>query len=246
MSAREPRAVDLGVPVSDDLTTVATSNEEGFARIVALYARPGQTIVDVTYGHGRFWRHIDRDAYDARCTDLTAGIDLRATGYPNDFADMWVLDPPYRYKPTRNKPQDATPGHGRVDGLYNLTTDLTNNAAVRALYVAGFTEAHRCLRHGGFLVVKCQDSSQDGKQVWMHCDLIDDASALGFACRELSIVATAATTKSRWPRQRHLRKAHSYFLVFRKGGQFPFGTPSTMARSRVRPTVEPGEDRHGE
>lgn len=231
--------VDLGVPVADDLNTVATSNEQAFARIVALYARPGHTIVDVTYGSGRFWRHIDRAAYDARCTDLTDGVDLRSTGHPDGFADMWVLDPPYRYKPARNKPQDATPGHGRVDGLYNLTTDLTNNAAVRALYVAGFEEARRCLTGGGFLVVKCQDSSQDGKQVWMHCDLIDDAEALGFACREIAIVATAATTKTRWPRQRHLRKAHSYFLVFRKGGQFPFGIPSTMKRARPRVVAVP-------
>lgn len=227
-----PDTVDHGVPVDPSLTTVCSSNEEGFARILTLYARPGQTIVDPTFGNGRFWKNVNQADYDARLTDLSRdGVDLRALPHADESADMIVLDPPYRYTPAKNTKQDDVPGHGKVDGLYNLqAAALTNTQSVIDLYVAGFREAHRVLRLGGFLVVKCQDTVQDGKQIWVHCDLIAAAGTLGFACRDMLIVAPSSVLATRWPFQRHLRKGHSYFLVLRKGGHFPFGIPSVAKR----------------
>lgn len=223
--------VDRGVPASDQLTTVCSSNEEGFARILALYARPGQTIIDPTFGNGRFWKNIDRSLYDTHLTDLGDGINLRALPYANESADVIVLDPPYRYTPAKNTKQDDVPGHGKVDGLYNLqAAALTNTASVIALYVAGFREAARVLRLGGFLIVKCQDTVQDGKNIWVHNLLMAEAETLGFACRDVLIVAPTSILATRWPFQRHLRKGHSYFLVLRKGGHFPFGIPSVAKR----------------
>lgn len=218
--------------MDDNLTTVCRSNEEGFARILALYARPGQTIADPTFGNGRFWRNVERGHYDVRATDLNRdGVDLRALPYGAESVDVAVLDPPYRYTPLKNIKQDDAPGHGKVDGLYNLqAAQLKNTQQVIDLYVAGFAEAHRVLRQGGFLIVKCQDTVQDGKNIWVHCLLMDKAADLGFACRDLLVVAPASVLKTRWERQRHLRKGHSYFLVLRKGGHFPFGIPSVEKR----------------
>ena len=223
--------VDMGVPVDDSLTTVCESNEEGFARILRLYARPGQVIVDPTFGHGRFWKLVDHAQYDARRTDLAEGVDLRSLPYTNESVDLEVIDPPYRYTPAKNTKQDDVPGHGVVDALYNLqAAKLTNTAAVVDLYVAGFVEAHRVLRHGGFLVVKCQDTVQDGKNLWVHDILRERAEVLGFAMRDMLIVNPRSVLATRWERQRHLRKAHSYFLIFRKGGLFPFGIPAMERR----------------
>lgn len=235
MTVAGVRAVDEGVPVSDDLTSICASNEDGFAKVLTLYARPGGVIVDPTFGHGRFWKNVDQTLYDVQVSDLGSdGIDLRALPNKDDSADMVVLDPPYRYTPAKNTKQDDVAGHGKVDGLYNLqAAGLTNTAAVIDLYVAGFKEAARVLRVGGFLVVKCQDTVQDGKNIWVHTLLMDAAEGLGFACRDLLIVAPASVLKTRWDRQRHFRKGHSYFLVFRKGGHFPFGIPSTMSRKRA-------------
>lgn len=231
MPIQDANHVDCGVPKDPALNTVCSSNEEGFARILSLYARPGQTIVDPTFGHGRFWKNVSLGQYKVATSDLANGIDLRHLPMEPDTVDMVVLDPPYRYTPQKNKRHEDTPGHGQVDGLYNLQqAKLTSTEAVLDLYVEGFEEAWRVLRHGGFLVVKCQDTVQDGQNIWVHCILMQEAERLGFACRDILIVAPKAVLGTRWTRQRHLRKAHSYFLVLRKGGHFPFGIPSMEER----------------
>jgi len=55
------KAVDEGVEVDDSLNTVCQTNDEGFARILRLYTRPGDTIADPTFGNGVFWQQIDRN-----------------------------------------------------------------------------------------------------------------------------------------------------------------------------------------
>lgn len=224
--------VDEGVSVDAGMTSVCTSNHEGFGRVLRLYARPGCTIVDPTYGNGVFWKGVDQGGYRVLATDMKRdGVDLRDLPYGDSSADMVVLDPPYRYTPLKNKRHEDTVGHGVVDGLYNLKAGgLTNTASVLELYYGGMIEAHRVLRVGGFLVVKCQDTVQDGRNIWVHCLLMHKGVELGYACRDLMVVAHPNVLKTRWDRQRHLRKGHSYFLVFRKGGHFPFGIPSVCRR----------------
>lgn len=232
--------VDEGVPVDETLNTVCRSNEDGFARILRLYARPGDVIADPTYGSGVFWKLVNRSLYRLHLTDLaTDGVDARALPHTDASIDVEVFDPPYRYTPAKNTKQDDVPGHGEVDGLYNLTAaKLTNTQAVIELYLAAFREAHRVLKVGGFLITKCQDTVQDGKNIWVHCILMAEAEKLGFACRDVVVVAPAAVLKTRWERQRHLRKAHSYFLVLRKGGHFPHGIPAMESRSAAPPATQ--------
>lgn len=226
------KEVDYGVDVDDSLNTICSSNDEGFGRIVRLYARPGDKIADPTYGNGVFWKQVDRSQYSVLATDLKVdGVDMRSLPYEDGSLDMVVNDPPYRYTPEKNTKHEDTPGHGKVDGLYNLqAAKLTNTQAVLDLYYQSMQEAKRVLKDGGFLVIKCQDTVQDGKNIWVHDLLMKKAEELDYACRDLLVVITKSPTKTRWDKQRHLRKAHSYFIVFRKGGHFPYGMPSVCKR----------------
>ena len=223
--------IDRGVEASTGINTVATSNAEGFARILRVYARPGQTIADVTYGKGAFWKDTEPANYDARLTDISSGVDFTKLPYKDESIDLLVIDPPYRYTPQKHITQDSVDGHGRVDGQYRLTASkLKNTKAVIDLYMRGATEARRVLRFGGFLIMKCQDTVQDGKNIWVSRILAQQVEDLGFSQRDMLVVCPRSVLASRWKYQRHLRKAHSFFLVFRKGGHFPFGVPSMQRR----------------
>ncbi len=229
---KEYRPVDEGVEVNDWLNTVCETNDDGFARIINLYARPGDVIADPTFGNGVFWQKVDKGKYQTLLTDFKSDkVDLRCLPYADESLDMLACDPPYRYTPEKNSKQENTPGHGKVDELYNLqAAKLKNTQMVLDLYYEGMKEGLRVLKKGGFLIVKCQDTVQDGKNIWVHNLLMAKAEELGYACRDLVVVAPPSVLKTRWDRQRHLRKAHSYFLVFRKGGHFPFGMPSVCRR----------------
>lgn len=217
-------AVDFGVDKAAELNSVADSNEEAFARLIRLYAREGQTIADVTFGRGVFWKRVPQMLYDVKASDLMDGIDFRALPYTEASIDVVVLDPPYRYTPAKNQAHVT-------DAQYQLQASApTRTQGVIELYLDGMREAHRVLKQGGFLFIKCQDTVQDGKQLWSHVDLINAAAGLGYAVRDLLVVTNDAAPATRWSFQRHLRKHHSYFLVMRKGGHFPFGLPSVEKR----------------
>jgi hypothetical protein len=224
--------VDEGVLQDDALTTVCTTNDEALRRIMAVYSRPGQTVADTTFGRGVFWKQIDTSVYDFRPTDLARdGIDARDLPYPDGSIDVLVFDPPYRYTPAANVKHGTNKPHGEVDALYGLQASApTRTQGVLLLYAEAMAEALRALREGGFLVLKCQDTVQDGRNIWVHCLLLAEAEKLGFACRDMVVVATPSVMRTRWERQRHLRKGHSYFLMLRKGGHFPFGVPAMERR----------------
>lgn len=226
--------VDEGVEVTRALGERGTgydSNAAAFAAILALYARPGQRIADPTWGRGVFWRDVPEDAYSLVATDLaTHGIDLRELPYKAASFDLVVLDPPYR-------PKCSHGGMDRSYGTERAAPLLRNMQDVLALYDAGMIEARRVLKRGGFLIVKCQDGAEGGKQFWTHVEIMRLAEHADFAVRDLVVVTPKKPPpRTCHTRQWHLRKSHSYFLVLRKGGAFPLGSPfgkrATGSRTR--------------
>jgi len=124
--------------------------------------------------------------------------------------------------------------------IYNLesgrtqASGLKGHDAVMALYRDVMTEGARVLKLGGYLIVKCQDTITDGKQQWVHVDLMAYASTIGCEVIDLAVVTPSQVPPTRWKVQRSLRKSHSYFLVLRKGGRWPFGYKSISKRSQLR------------
>lgn len=224
MSLDRLRQVDRGSNVATRLPSHFSDNASAFAAIASLYTRPGMTVCDATYGKGVFWRNIDTSQFTRLFTDIvTDGVDMRELPYPDESIDLIVLDPPYRYNP-----RTATHPAG-LDENYRVAVAPENILGVIDLYLDGAREAHRTLREGGFLVVKCQDTIQDGRQFWVHMALTQDIEEMGFALKDLAVVV-GQSKRVRWKVQKHLDKTHSYFLVFRKGGLWPFGQVSSQAR----------------
>jgi hypothetical protein len=191
-----------------------------FARLAALYV--SGLVLDMTYGKGGFWQElqlrIDRDIrlikMDALLpVDIKA--DFRQAPFQSGTFDAVILDPPYAQhgSGSRIKASIAEPYQlGALDGL-----TPTSAEEVLDLYRLGMGEARRILRKGGYLVVKCQDQIESGKQVWVHVLLLQMANLLGLDAEDLFILVQPTEPARRWNYQHHARKNHSYFLVFRNG-----------------------------
>jgi len=210
-------------------------NADVFPTILKLHVAEGAKIADVTYGKGVFWRNVDTDKYDFHPSDLADGIDCRDLPYDGESFDAIVFDPPYMEGFFR---RGSTVKAGA--GSHNAFRDHYSNgdeapkqgggkwhAAVVELYEAGGREAHRVLRDGGVLIVKCQDEVSANRQHLTHVEIINSYAGMGFFCKDLFVLVRANKPgMSRVLKQVHARKNHSYFLVFVK---IPKGkTPSQM------------------
>lgn len=182
-----------------------------------LYLAEGSTVADVTYGTGRFWKKIDTGKYHFLPSDLVAPnclrADFRQLPYADSTIDAVIFDPPYIH----------SPGKGILANRYNgkQTTDMASYADIMSLYKTGMAEALRVLRTGGQLWVKCKDTLASNRQHWSHITVYETATAMGMYARDLFILVPPSPPSmngTRWPRQLHARKTHSYLWVFETGG----------------------------
>jgi len=205
------------------------TNEQIFPLIMDLHVPAGSIVADVTYGKGIFWKNICKDKYKLLPTDLRMGVDCRALPYQDASIDCVVLDPPYMEGLYRRS-ADQMAGAGTYNAFRRTYSDGQPTAggpkyhqAVLELYRQAGREAHRVLRSGGVLIVKCQDEVSANTQHLTHVEIITYYQSLGFYAKDLFVlVRPNKPAVSRVKRQEHARKNHSYFLVFVKtDGQNP-------------------------
>lgn len=198
-------------------TSYAGNNAFVFPKILQLYAKPESRILDMTFGHGNFWRDVDVEGckFEVVTNDLfMEGVeidthhDFRKTPFPSDSFDMCILDPPYL---RTNNASSSIMGKDYNNRLVNLKT----NQEVVAYYLEGAREACRLLVAGGVLILKCQDEVESGKQRLTHAALIN---LEGFVIEDLFVVTppNKPLMSANQRLQQHARKNHSYFLVHRK------------------------------
>lgn len=213
------RKVRNGAPTNDLVRSAfAEGNDRVFPLILGLYVKPGSVVADVTYGKGVFWRHIPKDRYRLKATDLRTGTDCRDLPYKAGEIDCVVLDPPYMHSPggtahTRHEPFET---HYRNNVTGNRTGSKYHEA-VLDLYRDAGQEAWRVLRERGVLIVKCQDEVCTNRQRFTHVEIMGMYAETGFIAEDLFVVMrNNRPGVSRAIRQVHARKNHSYFLVFWK------------------------------
>lgn len=192
------------------------TNDELFPNVLKLYVAPGSKVADVTYGKGVFWRRVDTSKYDFSPSDLKTGVDCRNLPYEDSSFDCVVFDPPYMHTPGGT----AHSSHQNFEQYYQnnaITSDKKYHDAVLDLYFQAAREAFRILKDSGIYIVKCQDEVCANKQRLTHVEIINELSEYGFLVEDIFVlVRNNRPGVSRIKKQRHARKNHSYFLVFRK------------------------------
>ena len=205
------------------------NNDEIFPKILDLYVPAGETIADVTYGKGVFWRDVASDKYkvirsDIRkqlvkhhsCQDFLANS--RNLPFASDTLGAVVFDPPYMHTPGGT----AHVNHQNYEEYYannlaNISNENKYHDAVLELYFHSGQEAFRVLKNKGIYIVKCQDEVCAGKQRLTHVEIINELAGYGFVIEDLFVlVRNGKPGVSRLIKQKHARKNHSYFLVFIK------------------------------
>ena len=216
------RTVKNGALSNDLVLSAALGiNEDIFPSVLSLYAVPGSTIADITYGRGVFWRNVPPDRYRLLATDLIGGVDSRALPYKDGEIDCVVFDPPYMHSPggTAHRGHKPFERYYRNNGTGNRT-GAKYHEAVLELYVETGKEARRVLRDRGVLIVKCQDEVCSNRQRFTHVEIMQAYEDMGFVAEDLFVlVRRNRPGASRVVKQVHARKNHSYFLVFWKPGE---------------------------
>lgn len=235
------KRVQGGIATTNIICSAYTgNNDEVFRNILTLYVADGSKIADVTFGLGVFWNKVDMSKYQVLPSDLYLkdetkrkfaaldpkdGIDCKSLPYADISVDALVLDPPYMegfYR--KNAGQVGCVGthctfrraYSSGDGNEKPTTAKYHDA-VTEMYVKAGTEAKRVLKSNGILIVKCQDEVSANWQRLTHVEIITAYEQMGFYCEDVFIVVRVnKPVVSRLKAQRHARKNHSYFLVFRK------------------------------
>lgn len=211
-------------------TAMSGTNDQQFPQIIELFVDRNALVADVTYGKGIFWKTIKVDQYRLLKSDIrvpghesgsrvTFVADCVNLPYPSSFLDAVVFDPPYMHTPGGT----AHTNHQNYEEYYqnnataSVQDDVKYHEAVLALYFAAAKEAYRILKNKGIYIVKCQDEVCANKQRLTHVEIINELAGYGFIVEDLFVlVRNGRPGVSRMLKQRHARKNHSYFVVFRK------------------------------
>lgn len=149
------------------------SNGDLIAEVARLGYLDG-TVLDATYGRGTFWKvhrpeQLLANDRDAEGLDIDTRYDYRE--FPPDWSRGFaavVFDPDYKL--------NGTPALGEFDARYGIGGKVSREQR----YAAILTGAAECFRVADrYLLVKCQDQVESGRQWWMGDDVTATVGALG-------------------------------------------------------------------
>jgi hypothetical protein len=196
--------------------SVYTSNYDAITNIMHLY-NIERFDLDCTYSKGSFWKDLPGPVYK---TDLIPAndtvVEANSENLPFEDGSMRTImyDPPFVVAGSsyKNNKEGSSIIAKRFEGYTNYK-ELTEN------YYNTLKELYRVCQKGGYVVMKCQDTVSGGKNHFTHCLIMNMAMEIGFYPRDMFILHNKVRINSfgtKWTKQEHARKYHSYYWVFEK------------------------------
>lgn len=192
------------------IKSISYSQRQILEDIQALFTGPIEA--DLTFGKGGLWAGSlwwPRLCFDLepRVTGVTQA-DVRQLPLATGSLASVIFDPPFMV--TTGMGAKLKDRFGHIGRNFKELWDF---------YFLALGEIHRVLRPRGWLIFKCQDCVNSGKNHFSHVEIFNHAESLGFVTKDLFILAARnRMTPKNQQRQVHARKFHAYFWVFRKNG----------------------------
>lgn len=188
-------------------------NEQDCLKAILEIHNNGNTIdLDPMFSTGNFYK--DGVECPQQIFDLEPRVDYCPWGDARNLLvnsrsiSCMILDPPFMFE--RKIRKNVTDVAARYTMYQNGFAELEEN------YRAILKEAYRVLKFGGILIFKCQDFT-DKLSTMTHCLVCQWATEVGFYAADLAVLESPIHKVFNGnKKQRHLRKTHVYFYVFKK------------------------------
>ena len=167
--------------------------------------------LDPTYNVGGFYKGDIKEPiykFDIKPRlKIVKKADARDLPLDKKSIDTMMIDPPFMFG-----------HHGQTKNYYcsNTFGIIKDFNTLKKLYRDMIREGYRVLKKSGILLFKCQDYT-DSVTTLTHCHVWSSAINMGFNVKDLAILSLPKNKiYNKKLKQRHLRKVHSYFFVFKK------------------------------
>lgn len=198
--------------------SVSYDQGEIIRNILKLYVPDGAIDCDPTYCVGSFYKNTGISAprlkFDIKPQlEDVVQADCRSLPLEDGSLDCIMFDPPFLATKGVSLEKDDT--SNKINKWYGV---YDNEKELHRMYVNSMAEFYRVLREDGVLIFKCQDKVNSRRQYYSHIFIQNEAVKLGFYPEDLFILLAKQRIVAKWQaaRQKHARKYHCYFWVFRK------------------------------
>lgn len=200
------------------IKSISHDQEQIIQDILQLHTKSGKIDLDPTYSKGVFYKgKIQKPSLRFDINPVYPDVlKACATSLPIEdcSVDTIMFDPPFlatKGPSLKNKNKDQNIINSRF-GVF------PNEKALHEFYQKALHEMFRVCRKDGILIFKCQDKVSSGKQYFSHCYVYEQASIAGWYPKDLFVLLAKNRIVADWQKrnQKHARKFHSYFWVFKK------------------------------
>ena len=193
------------------IKSVMYSDRDVLWAIRKLYLNEENFDLDPCYSTGKFYEDLERPKLKMDKTPQLEGVienDI-VNGLPLESNSIKgiVFDPPFMF---------GTHGQTKNNIMTKRFTMFDTWGELESMYKKSLQEFHRVLVKGGILAFKCQDYT-DSKTTLTHCFVHNWGLEIGFKAEDLFIMAfKGGRVWNSNLTQKHARKYHSYWIVFKK------------------------------
>ena len=210
------------------LNSVFDNEHELLKAILKIHCDNKDIELDPMYFKGKFYKDyaVNKPRFKSDINPQLQEVrqaDARKLPYLNNSIKSMVLDPPFMFGI-----------HGKTKEYYSSATHgiFQDFKELEDLYKGILKEAYRILENNGILIFKCQDYT-DSKSTMTHCFVYNWALELGFYAKDLAVLNKPKNKISNSKlTQRHLRKVHTYFWIFKKQKKMGDFTQASLSLGR--------------